>query len=122
MKKVTKKNTKVIQVYNEQEAKEFLLEIFDKMQIRVEPDMPRHMFFDIDGKTVFELDYEHGYLWVSDSYIWVFLEVKYSMVYSETIELFIKNMVEDIFNWQQMIPKRDTLKYLILGVENSYWK
>lgn len=120
--KVTKKSTKVIQAYNEQEAKEFILKIFNKMQVRVEPNLPKHVFYDVDGNTMFELDYQYGYLWVSYIYIWFYLETKYSMEYSEVIERYIKHLVKEILYWKGLKPKDSNVKCFVPGAEHNYWK
>ena len=87
------------------EAKKFLLEIFNKMKVRVVPIVPGHVYYNVDGMgTVFEQDFENNYLWVSYSHIWEVFESRFSMNYSE-IQLFIKSMVEETLEWKGLTPR-----------------
>ena len=55
----------------EKEKRDFLLNVFNKMKVRVEPNYPGHVYYDVDGVgTVFEQDFNNERLWVSHSRIW----------------------------------------------------
>lgn len=89
----------------EKEAKKFLINVFNKMQVRVKPDNIGYVYYDIDGITVFEQDFKTNTLWVSYTRIWNVFESVFSMNYTET-QLFIKNMIEETLHWNGLIPVR----------------
>lgn len=88
----------------EKETREFLLDIFNKMKVRVEPDKPGRVFYDVDGMgTVFKQDFENNYLYVSYYHIWSAFEIEFSMKHAE-IQSLIKGMVEETLNWRGLTP------------------
>ena len=104
------------------EAKKFLLEIFNKMKVRVELNRLGHVYYDVDGMgTVFEQDFENTYLWVSYRNIWKILESHFPMNYNG-IQLFIKSMVEETLGWKGLTPYVSCLHHLIRVGETLEWK
>ena len=82
------------------EAREFLIEIFNRMKIRVKKDCPNSVFYDVDELgTVFAQDNKTKDLWVSYTHILSVIESKFGYSSQQTKKL-IKSMVEDILNWK----------------------
>ena len=95
----------------EKEKRDFLFGIFNRMKVRVEPDKPGRVFYDVDGMgTVFEQNTENNYLRVSYDHIWSVFKTRFSMEFSET-QSFIKGVVEETLNWRGLTPA--TQSYII---------
>jgi hypothetical protein len=63
------------------EAREFLFDIFNKMKVRVDPNCPGHVYYNVDGMgTVFEADCRFEYLRVSYEHIWSVFVSRFSLV------------------------------------------
>ena len=100
----------------EKRKRDFLFDIFNKMKIRVEPDKPGHVYYDVDGMgTVFEQDFKNNYLWVSYTHIWSAFEIEFLMKHAE-IQSLIKGMVEETLNWRGLTPQD------CLNQTHRWWK
>lgn len=87
----------------EKEKRDFLINVFNKMNVRIEPDAVGRVYYDVDGKTVFEQNFKCNKLYVSYSIIWNVFESKFSMKYGET-QRFIRSMVKYVLNWKGLTP------------------
>ena len=92
----------------EKEMKEFLREKLNGCSIRLVEKYPDLVFYEKDGKTLFELyqDRENKnklYFWVDYNSIWSIFETKYGMKYAD-IQAFIKNEVEMILKLGSVTP------------------
>ena len=91
---------------------EFFLDIIDGIKIKPQTKYPDSIFWEKNGKVIFEQDFKKNQLYVDYKSIWMIFEKIFGLQYSET-ELFIKNMVEEYLNWRGLTPF--TFLYTTIG-------
>ena len=105
----------------EKEKRDFLFGIFNRMKVRVDPNKPGRVYYDVDGMgTVFEQDFNNGYLWVSHTHIWTIFFNRFLM--NSEIQSFIKTMTEEILNWRGLTPHCVICTHLFGVEEPLNWR
>ena len=82
---------------------EFLLYRIDGMKIKEQVKYPNIIFWEKDGKIIFEQDFGNMDLCVNDITIWSVLEKGFGLVYDE-MQLLIEKFVEEHLNWKGFSP------------------
>ena len=84
---------------------DFFLDVIKGIKIKKQTKYPDSLFWEKNGKILFEQDFENMDLWVNYDIIWKIFEKVFGMEYNE-IQLFIKGMVEEHLNWKGFISSR----------------
>jgi hypothetical protein len=100
---------------------EFFLDVIDGIKVKKQTKYPNSVFWEKEGKIVFEQDLKNMDLWVSYNMIWVIFEKVFGMEYNE-IESFIKGMVEEYLNWKGFTPPLRSHVLHLLVEEYLNWK
>jgi hypothetical protein len=91
----------------EQEMRDFIIGMLNGCAIRLENGRPDAVFYDKDGKTLFELwedeNTKSKYFVCEYNYVWWVFETKFGLKHNE-IKSFIKNVVEDTLKINEPTP------------------
>ena len=82
---------------------EFFLDVIKDIKVKEQTKYPQSIFWEKNGKIIFEQDFKNNLLYVDYKSIWMVFEKIYDLQYSET-QLFIKNKVEEHLNWKGLTP------------------
>jgi len=96
-------------------TEEFFLNVIDGIKIKPQTKYLNSIFWEKNGKILFEQDLKTMYLWVEYDSIWAIFEKVFGLKYSE-IQQFIKDQVEEHLNWKGFTPRK-----LYFG-EDDWWK
>ena len=83
---------------------EFFLDVIKDIKVREQIKYPESVFWEKNGKIIFEQYFKKNILCVDYNSIWMILEKIFGLEYDET-RLFIKNMVEEYLNWRGLTPE-----------------
>ena len=78
---------------------EFFLDVIKDIKVKEQTKYNESIFWEKNGKIIFEQDFKKNVLYVDYDTIWVFFDKIFGLQYHET-KLFIKNMVEEYLNWR----------------------
>lgn len=112
-KEVVWKNLGYEKTFNTSE--EFFLDVINGIKIKPQTKYPKSVFWEKNGKIIFEQDFKNGYLWVECDSIWVIFEKIFSLQDTE-IRRFIKNGVKKHLNWKGLKPA------VKIGAVADWWK
>ena len=93
---------------------EFFLDVIKDIKVK-QTKYPESVFWEKNGKVIFEQNLKKNLLYVDYKSIWVIFEKIYGLQYSET-QLFIKNMVEEYLNWRGLTPMAKPVEI------STWWK
>ena len=82
---------------------EFFLYMIDGMKIKKQTKYPDSIFWEKNGKIIFEQDLKNNDLWVDYNSIWKILEKIFGFDNTE-IDVFIEYWVEEYLDWKGLTP------------------
>ena len=94
---------------------EFFLDVIKDIKVKEQSKYPQSIFWEKNGRIIFEQDFKNNLLYVDYDSIWLVFEKIYELENSE-IQLFINNMVEKYLKWKGLTPWKYT------KILSAWWK
>ena len=92
---------------------EFFLDVIKDIKLREQTKYPESVFWEKNGKILFEQDFKNNMLYVDYKSIWVIFEKIFSLQNAE-IQRFLKNGVDENLNWKGLTPVK-------AGIPQNHW-